>query len=288
MKRNFISEAIADPTKNLLAFIFVITFGLGIVTNGSSGLLLETLGVWLQARIGLNKIIFQILLVTSIAGFILISIYLTNLSQWLKGWLRVRVVDEANVLPLAQTFQGLITIMSLGGGSRTTPAEVAIAHHWQEGKGTLRYCWLLCSLDALENAKALSDRLEQTCKQQGISYQVNYGKDYRLGVALPSEAGLSLTVVLVPDESVNDPNHIRQLVNAIYEEATNVGLSEPQLISDYTGGNKSMTAGVVLAGVNPTRRLQYIVSAYDCNNCITSSQVMEVKLSYKLKPIKEA
>jgi hypothetical protein len=50
------------------------------------------------------------------------------------------------------------------------------------------------------------------------------------------------------------------------------------VIADYTGATKSMTVGIVLGCTAPERQLQYISQ-------ITDPQMMQVKISYKLKPL---
>jgi hypothetical protein len=102
------------------------------------------------------------------------------------------------------------------------------------------------------------------------------------------QVGLSLQVriVLIADCWRDDPNHIREQVNRIYEQAqAQLGLAASDLIADYTGGTKSMTVGVVLACTDPERHLQYLVSHYGPDGQIAGSQLMQVKLAYRLNTL---
>ena len=56
-----------------------------------------------------------------------------------------------------------------------------------------------------------------------------------------------VTFHLKPLLDEDDPQKSYYLVRSIYEEAKAFGLSEGDVIADYTGGTKSMTAGMVLA-----------------------------------------
>ncbi len=97
---------------------------------------------------------------------------------------------------------------------------------------------------------------------------------------------LHVRIVDLAPELINDPNHIRQLINSIYIQATEqTGLSPIDFIADYTGGTKSMTAGMVLACSKPERKLQYLVSDRDSHGKIIDSQMMKVTLSYRIKAI---
>lgn len=119
--------------------------------------------------------------------------------------------------------KGLIVFMS--PGDRVTPAENAVKAHL----AALEHCWVIVGparpgqqRTSHDNAQALSDKY-QTAKDTPIQFHLKE----------------------VADE--DNPQQSYHLVRAIYEEARAVGLSERDLIADYTGGTKSMTAGMVLA-----------------------------------------
>ncbi len=67
---------------------------------------------------------------------------------------------------------------------------------------------------------------------------------------------------LTDDEELDDehnPEMAFHLVQAIYHEASAHGLAEHDIVADYTGGTKSMTAGMVLAcSVSEDRNAQYM------------------------------
>ena len=84
--------------------------------------------------------------------------------------------------------------------------------------------------------------------------------------------------LLVADELVDDPKYIQQLVDSIYIDAQEKGLDETEVIADYTGATKGMTAGILLACLAPARQLQYISQ-------IQFPQIMSVHVSYRLKRV---
>jgi hypothetical protein len=49
-----------------------------------------------------------------------------------------------------------------------------------------------------------------------------------------------------------------ELVQQIYKEAEALGIPRSEIIADYTGGTKSMTAGLILACTEQDRDLQYM------------------------------
>jgi hypothetical protein len=107
--------------------------------------------------------------------------------------------------------------------------------------------------------------------------KLHYGDNYKIEDVEDFGEDISL---LVPDESINDFRYIKKLVNCIYADASKKhGLSEREIISDCTGSTKPVTIGMVLACINPSRRLQYISQL--------NNEILEIKISYKLKPEKE-
>ena len=112
MQRNPLLEAIADPSKNFLAFLLIGIFGLGIISSGISNLLLETLGTWVQKNLGINKVLFQLSVIGLIGLTILSTVYFTNLTRRLRLLLGQDAIEIANVVPLTDTFFGLIAIAS--------------------------------------------------------------------------------------------------------------------------------------------------------------------------------
>ena len=66
--------------------------------------------------------------------------------------------------------------------------------------------------------------------------------------------------------------YIRRLINCIYADAQKQKLQESEVIADYTGATKGMTAGIILACTNSNRRLQYISQIPPC-------PIIEVRIS---------
>jgi hypothetical protein len=122
-----------------------------------------------------------------------------------------------------QSRKGLIVLMS--PGDRTTPAENAVKAHLS----TLEHCWVICGPDrpnqrptSRENAAAIKERYG-AARQPPVSFYLREVRDE------------------------DNPQQTYHLVRSIYEEAKAFGLAENDIIADYTGGTKSMTAGMVLA-----------------------------------------
>ena len=83
-------------------------------------------------------------------------------------------------------------------------------------------------------------------------------------------------------------HHIKQLIDSIYESASNLDrpIQEDEIIIDFTGGQKPTTAGAILAGIKPGRRMQFISSDYKDGKPINSKPV-EIDVSYQVKLAKQ-
>ncbi|MBE9077431.1 hypothetical protein IQ241_08995 [Romeria aff. gracilis LEGE 07310] len=287
MQRNPILEAIADPRKNFLAFLLVGIFGLGIISSGMSVLLLDTLGNWIETKFGLNKIAFQIGILVIIGIFILVSVYFTDFSERIRGLLGREEIQVKYVAEMTETFKGLVAIPSIPRSGRETPAEIAINHHWWDGRGNLRYCWLICTPDSLETTKAFLHSLAQQYASIPIPFKIYENADQLIPPADQTNLALHIRLIMLEPDRIHDPNRSRQLVDQVYSEAEKqIGLEASDIVADYTGGTKSMTAGMVLACTAPDRYLEYLGSQYDSDSKIIGSQLKKVSLSYSIKPIK--
>jgi hypothetical protein len=275
MRRNFLVEAIANPGQQPVVFIFVITLGLGIAANGLSSLVLDILGDWLQTHWGMPKVVWLITVVLAVVGAVLLGIptFVTGMRSLVLR--NASLVETTKVVALRQTLPGLIVLMSL----QDAAARAAILHHWRSGEGKLQHCWIICGG---EKSLAAAEAMVNDLVGQGLPRRMFY-----YGAAIADVTNPRVMLTLSPDERwAQDPNYIRRLVEAIYQEAQmQYGLSEREMIADYTGGTKSMTAGVILACAKPTRRLQYWLSDYDENRQPVNSQMMEVVVDYQLKPL---
>lgn len=142
----------------------------------------------------------------------------------------IEVVQSENVAPR----KGLIVFSS--PGSRTTPAENAIKAHL----GSLEHCWIIAGPDSPGATPTSRENAEQLIKI------------YRV---------LKPTVEFYPKslDDEHNPKMAFHLVQAIYHEALARGLAEGEIVADYTGGTKSMTAGMVLAcSASEERNAQYM------------------------------
>jgi len=66
----------------------------------------------------------------------------------------------------------------------------------------------------------------------------------------------------VPIDSVYDHTHTEHAVERVFEELPD-GFSETDLIADFTGGNKAMTAGMIMACLDAARDLEYVPQEHD-------------------------
>ncbi|MDY6785527.1 MAG: CRISPR-associated protein [Cyanobacteriota bacterium] len=274
-QRNPIVEWVTDPTKNFLTSFVVGTLLFTIVSDGISALFWDNLGEWLQGQLGIeNPSILRFIVVFVLIVAILVLIYATPFSRWVKRRL-VRVLQPAaqtHVTPLQETFPGLIAVMSPKSPQEESPAERAILHHWNGGQMPhLTHCWLICTQRSQSSAQELQKKLIDKGLSQGCA--LHYGEDYRVeDVENPGES-LSLCV---SDDLINDPIYIQKLTDCIYADArVQYGLDESRVIADFTGGTKSMSAGIILACAIAARRLQYISQ-------LGSRELMEIDIAYKL------
>ncbi len=267
--QNVIRDAIKDPAKNVLATIVVTTFGLGLVTNGVSGLVLESLGGWVERRYGLPKLWFQVVVVSSLGVALLMSLYLTSMANWVRGWFGGDrdAAPLANVEELKWGFRGLVVAVSRPQNGKLTPAELAIQFHWE--RGTLAHCWMICTEESEGEAAAIVGRMEAAGAASGIFH---YGEQHVLWGQNAGEVPMSL---MLTAGAMDDPNVMRQLVDRIYGEAAVFGVMEGEVVVDYTGGTKSMTAGMMLACVSPRRQVEYLSQVM--------GRLMLVRTAYELR-----
>jgi hypothetical protein len=92
--------------------------------------------------------------------------------------------------------------------------------------------------------------------------------------------------ILAPREA-DDPEHVCDRVEAIFENLPE-GWSEGAVAADYTGGTKSMTAGIVLACAKPGRHLQFMKPrGYDEDGRgVGCSDPVLVDINYKVRPVR--
>ena len=278
-RSNAVIDAITNPTKNFLAFFLVGTLLFNILGDGISALFWDSFGKWLQAQLGITAQ-SELKAVVSLFLFVglLLFIYASNISNGVRGLLaKLKILDavipnQATVVPLAETCPGLVVIMSPRDDS---PAEVAIRHHWNGGEGAgqqkgLRHCWIICTAKALDYAETMHQRL--------IAEGVGGPVSFHYGNYSVVDGDGKVRSLTVNDQAAQEPESILAVVNAIYEDARGKGLGESDVIVDFTGGTKPLGVGAFLACTSPGRRLEYIKQD-------SPPSLMEVKVSYKLKPV---
>jgi hypothetical protein len=163
------------------------------------------------------------------AALVLILIFL----QWLAGRRMSRFRRIQVTTASVQPRRGLIVLVSVG--PPPTAAEEAIRAHLER----LEYCWLIVGPGKGEGSP------QENAKRIIREYSQYKGRQIHF-----------------KQEELNnpdDPEAVYYLVQRIYTEARDYGLSEADLIADYTGGTKSMTAGMVLAcATRENRDMQYM------------------------------
>jgi CRISPR-associated protein (Cas_Cas02710) len=283
-EKSWIKAVLKEPEKHPFIFLFVLTLLSAVLSNGISGLILDTFCNHLDQITPLNKWGCQLVVVVILTLILIFSIYIANLPAIIQRFLGKRPPYASNVTPMAENVscRGLIVFMSKTPPEKPSPAESAILHHWKKEPQTIRHCWIICGGMIIRElaSQMLSERLSE--QQTSIEFFFD-DSEY----PNPEDLRQPLSL-LVPPEKIDDPNYIRQLIEAIYREADEkFNIQEHEIFIDYTGGNKSMTAGAILAGADPDRRLQYIHNDYDARGNIDfdSTMVMEVDISYRVKPI---
>ncbi|MBI3635416.1 MAG: hypothetical protein HY216_04225 [Candidatus Rokubacteria bacterium] len=128
--------------------------------------------------------------------------------------------------------RGLIVLASEGGG--ISSAEGAIRHHVAGRR--LEHCWIITGSPRSE--ASATDLIQRLAKDDVPVTLFN-----RLPLD-PAEA--------------NDPVAVYRRINDVYLETSRRGVAEDDIMADYTGGTKSMTAGMVLACTSPKRHLQFM------------------------------
>jgi CRISPR-associated protein (Cas_Cas02710) len=284
-KRSKIIEALKSPEKYPVIFLFVITIAIAVAGNGISNLLLDNICGLLAEKVPnpLGKAGWQIICIMAI--LLILALSITNIFAYTQRLFGKRLPYSSKVKPIApnESCKGLIVFMSKTPPTRASAAETAILHHWRKKSRTISYCWIICG--GQESLDCASLMLRERLSEQDKSIEFFYGdRPY----PNPEDEQQSLSLLLANDQ-IDDPNCIRQLIEAIYIEATEkFNLLENEIFIDYTAGTKSMTAGAILAGADPDRRLQYIRSRYDEQGQLVngSEEVMEVDISYRIQQVK--
>ncbi len=144
---------------------------------------------------------------------------------------------------------GLVVLVSMGKLSMI-PALQAIKHHYrgaedEHAKPVLRYCWLIASPQPDKEP-------EQRAPGEPFQSSWKNAQDLR---AMYEPLGIDVRIRTVDPE---DPQSVFQKVEEIYQEVKAVHLKPSEVIADFTGGTKIMTAGMVLACTPADRDVEYM------------------------------
>ena len=284
MKGSRFLEKVNDPGQSWVMYFLVGVLGLGVLGNGVANLLLEDFAGMLARSLNTPKVLIQCGLLLAIALLIFYGVYRTSRNERLQALLSARVQSQTNVVPLVETYCGLITIASKPTAGKSTPAEEAIHFHWQQGKGNLRYCWVICTQNALADNLERLRAIAATSAQSPTPITLLENPDAPLQPLPAVGRTVQIQVLVIDWPSAQDPNFVKQLVDRIYLQARSLSIQPQAVIADYTGGIKSTSAGVILACSTPERQLQYTSAHhYDEAGNPQGVEVMQVKLSYRLK-----
>ena len=180
-------------------------------------------------------------LVLAIVGFaiIILLIFLCPVPQLLKyyydkiaknGFFSTRIIEK-------KRYKGMIVFASVGSNPS---AANAIRGHID----SLEKCWVIAGDEdakngSLANALSLKDVLKTELEKKPDG-----GRDF------------FEIKKLIGDETDN-PSAVYDMVEDIFSNLPE-GMEETDVIADYTGGKKSMSAGMVLACARPSRDLQIL------------------------------
>jgi hypothetical protein len=149
-----------------------------------------------------------------------------------------RIIDKQHPQPR----KGLIAFVSL---NQTDHVNHAISYH----KIMLEHVWLIA-----------------TPKSQPTAAQVITEND-----------GSAVRFSLISLQEEWDIIKAKETINKIYNEQLD-GLTEEDIIADFTGGTKPMTVGMIFACLAPTRALQYVPADYGKDGAISPRDPIEYKL----------
>lgn len=224
-----LAQLVGSPTP--WAFL-IAAVGIGLLGEGASKLVDAYLGQQPAAAGALT------LLAGGAVLFLLVLLFnLPQMVATMSEWLRPSRQTSLQVTTHVPHRKGVIVLVSHG---KFVPAADALAYHgWDKVPGrppALTHCWLLAGpgegeLSSLANAR----RLQEIYAAKGV------------------------TVEIWPLSDADDVQEVYSATRTIYQVARNrYRLHTADLIVDYTGGTKTMTAGLVLAALAEGSDLQYM------------------------------
>jgi len=200
----------------------------GVLAFLGAGIIASLLSNLLGLLTG-NSVLMQIFFVAYLL-LVLMAIYLLSLNVTPK------VLVSEDKQPAKH--RGLILLVGIGRPGENPlnqSAWKAIEYHLADGQAQgLQTCWLIGSGGA-EGSLSVAEKLKQMCEARNVKAQVR---------------------------SVEDTFGVQEtydLVMRIYrDEAPEAGLGEQEVIADFTGAVKPMSAGMILA-CGERRPMQYMV-----------------------------
>jgi hypothetical protein len=206
-------------------FLFLLVIYLIGVSTGNLGDALQSwLKPWQITVIGTVFLAMIILIIDPIPKFI---------DYLIRG--RGALSSDLGTLPARH--KGLIVLCSIG---ENISAEQAISYHYkglsdEHSKSVLEQCWMLTGGDAsYEAAQKLISKL--------------------IGSGFPNDI---FKVIRMSGDDADNPAKVYETVERIFQSLPE-GFDDSDVVADYTGGTKSMTAGLVLACALPSRELQVL------------------------------
>lgn len=235
----------------------------------------------LGSLFGLDNTFLPILIL-----FIIIVVIIQGLtfSPRIYGWMLSRLpwrrneALEPTVRTLAKSCRGLIVFASKPYQDSRTPAEEAIYRHLAMPERELEYCWIICTDSSIEGARRIREKYQKNSHGGDEVNKIDINCEGWVGNAELGDRPMSL---FLRDEDSNNSEYVQDLINLIYQEARRLGLEEWEIIADFTGGTKAMTAGMILACVVPGRRMEYFSQLpQDKEN---GEDLKEISLEYELR-----
>lgn len=221
---------------------------------------------------------FESPVTTVVVCFLLIVLFIMLVDPigWLRDRLQSRLRAETKVRMHVRRRKGLIALVSPEYGGERQAVDEAAAYHGRDvsGQSVLRHCWLIAGAGVGDPARQKLSSRE---------------KADRLRAELES-AGVQTRILSLEDASEgDDPLTTKGLVDQAFAEAAAVGLGLEDVIADYTGGTKTMTAGMILACTGPARKLQFMkprrYKPDGTADRAAGSEPQEVNIAFILSPI---
>lgn len=239
---------------------------LGIVSNGLYELLRDRLGgPLITLTAGVLLIVIIVLVVEPLAR--------------VRAWIRTRLRTSAEIRGDVRRRKGLIALVSPEHAGGRQAVDEALAYHcMDEGKNqVLRWCCLIAGPGAGDPAQRMvssrekAERLQKELEGKGITARV---------------------IWIDSEEKGGDPLTTMALVERAFSEAAHAGLGPEDVIADYTGGTKTMTAGMILACARPDRKLEFMKPrAYKPDGTAdraAGSEPREVDIAFTLLPAEDS